>query len=643
MTDREFYVQLKEGVRDNAHRYYVDDAPIMPDAQYDEKFRDLQRMEELHPDWVTPDSPTQKVGGEPLEKFEKFIHKRQMLSLENAMNLEDLEAFVERCRKAGVTLEFCAEPKVDGLSIEVVYKDGVLVGAGTRGDGTVGEDVTHTARTIKNLPLRLAKPYTGSFRGEVFIPKSDFAILNENRIANGEEPFANPRNAAAGALRQFDPKEAAKRRLGVVFYDYDDTEFSFGELGLPHFQVGHCLFTVPDGIPESVRWFEDQRDSLPYEIDGIVFKLFDRDDWERMGETSHHPKHSIAYKFQPEEKETILADVRFQVGRTGNVTPVAVLKPVQVGGVTVTNATLHNEDRLNELDLHYGDAVVVRRAGEVIPEVVRVETSNTRAAKVRFPKRCPDCSTPLIREEGEAAYKCPNRNCPQQFKAWVKHFASRDAMGIEGLGAEVANLLVEQDLVFELADLYRLTVAHVEYLPGFARKKAQNLIKAIRNSKSPLLDKFLYALGIPLCGKGTSGDLAKHFGGLKAITAATVADLMAVDGIAEKMAFAIHDFFRTNKLMLGNLLELGVNPIWEKKEVVSNGFWFGKTVVLTGALSMSRDYAAKIIEQRGGKVSGSVSKKTDFVIVGENAGSKLDKARKLGIRMLNEEEFKRMI
>lgn len=643
MTDRELYENLKDEILGHARRYYTEDAPVISDIQYDELFRELLKMEADCPEWVTPDSPTQRIGGAPLDKFGKFTHKRPMLSLENAMNLDELDAFVERCRKAGATLFFRAEPKVDGLSIEVVYEDGVLVRAGTRGDGTVGEDVTHTAKTIKNLPLRLAKSYTGSFRGEVFIPKSNFAILNENRIANGEEPFANPRNAAAGALRQLDPKEAAKRRLSVVFYDYDDADLSLMELGLPHFQVGHCLFTVPNGIPESVKWFENNRDFFPYEIDGIVFKLFDRDDWERMGETSHHPKHSIAYKFQPEEVVTFLEGVEWQVGRTGIVTPVAVLKPVKVGGVTVSSATLHNEDRLNELDLHYGDGVVVRRAGEVIPEVVKVASHNDGAAVVRFPSRCPDCSTPLTREEGEAAYKCPNRFCPSRLKAWIKHFGARDAMDIEGLGEEVANLLVEHDLVFEPADLYRLTPGPVERLPGFARKKAQNLIRAIRDSKGRTLDRFLFALGIPGVGKSTSKDLAEFFGDIEKVMAATVAEFMKVDGIAEKTAFSIHDFFHNSALAVENLLEAGVNPAWERNEVVSNGFWSGKTVVLTGALSMSRDYAAKIIEQRGGKISGSVSKKTDYVIVGENAGSKLDKARKLGIRMINENEFKTMI
>lgn len=649
MTDRELYQQLKEEVQEHARRYYVDDAPVISDRLYDEKFRELIEMEEDCPEWVEPDSPTQRVGGAPLEKFDKLAHKEPMLSLENAMDLEELIAFVDRCEKAGVSPCFSAQPKVDGLSVEVVYENGLLVRAGTRGDGMVGEDVTANVRTIKNVPLRLTEAVSITVRGEVFISKADFAILNENRVANGEEPFANPRNAAAGALRQLDPAEAAKRKLSAVFYDANvqaDTQHdmlgAIHDLGLPTFHYKHTVSVVKDpGL--AVLYFDHQRSEFPFEIDGIVFKLMDRDDCQKLGATSHHPKWAIAYKFPPEEKTTVLKDVQWQVGRTGVVTPVAVLEPVIVGGAKITYATLHNEDRLDELDLHYGDAVVVRRAGEVIPEVVRVVSHVDDAVKVRFPNRCPDCGTKLVRNVGEAAHKCPNRFCPSQLKAWIKHFASRGAMDIEGLGEEVANLLVEHDLVFEPSNLYQLTRGQVKDLPGFAVKKATNLIKAIHDSKVPGLDRFLFALGIPGVGKSTAKDLAKFFGSIQKVMNATVADFMEVDGISERTAFSIHDFFKNNSLIIENLLEAGVNPSYEENFVPTWGALSGKTVVLTGTLSMSRDYAAKIIEQRGGKVAGSVSGKTDYVIVGENAGSKLDKARKLGIRMLNEQEFKAMI
>lgn len=651
MTDKELYEQLKEEVADQVYNYYVLDVPIMPDAQYDEMFRKLLEIEKAHPEWVKSDSPTQRVGGTPLDKFEKFVHERPMLSLENAMSLEELMAFADRCSKAGAEDIFVVQPKVDGLSIEVEYVDGRFVRAGTRGDGTVGEDITHTARTIRNMPLRLKHHVSFVVRGEVFIQKSDFAVLNKNRIANGEKPFANPRNAAAGALRQLDPAEAAKRKLRVVFYDFDmkghklNSQREIEEMlyisRLPRFSAAHLWRATSISLQESVEWFEDNRNDLPYEIDGAVVKLMNLKDYEKLGNTSHHPRWAIAYKFSPEEATTVLRDVVFQVGRTGAITPVAVLDPVMVGGVTVTNATLHNKDQIERLDLHIGDTVVVRRAGEVIPEIIRVAEHADGNRKIHFPTHCPDCGSVLVGSDDKVVIKCQNSNCPEQLKRWIEHFASRDAMDIEGLGEEVANLLVEQDLVFEPSDLYRLTVGPVEILPGFASKKAQNLIRAIQDSKERALDRFLFALGIPGVGKSTAKDLAEWFGHIQYVLAASPDELAKVGGIANITASSIYNFFQNNALLVENLIEAGVSPIWEKKE--THGHLSGKTFVITGTLSMPREEVAKLIQAAGGKVVGSVSKKTDFVVVGESPGSKFDKGRQLGIRCLNEGELNGMV
>lgn len=657
---------LRDQIRFHNYRYYALDEPVISDAEYDMLFRELVALETAHPEFLSPDSPTQRVGFPPLEKFSPFQHTVPMLSLENAMSEAEVLEFDRRVRKLLKTdkeIRYVAEHKMDGLAVELVYENGKLTRAGTRGDGYTGEDVTPNIKTIRAIPWQLFSPPYGhpvpgrlDVRGEVYMEKGDFLALNRSREEAGEPLFANPRNAAAGSLRQLDSTITAGRSLKAYFYGVGfveghafqsqwETLQTIRQWGLPV----NPRSVLCERIEEAVAYFNklaEERERLPYETDGVVIKV-DSLEWQRrLGEKSRSPRWAIAYKFHPYEAQTKIKDILVQVGRTGVLTPVAVLEPASIGGVTVRRATLHNQDEIDRKDIRLGDTVIVRRAGDVIPEVVEVLSSKRigEVAPFRMPSECPSCHEEVVRLPGESVHRCLNRNCPAQIKASIWHFASRDAMDIEGLGRKVVSLLVDRGLIRSVADLYRLRVEDLENLPGFGKKSARNLVSAIEASKATTLGDFLFALGIYHVGRHMADVLADHFGSLAGIMGATAEDLQGIHGVGEKVAFSVADFFQlpANRKLIDDLLALGVNieTPGEKSRGEEDLFWRGKTVVFTGTLaSMTRQEATALVEQRGAKVTNSVSKNTDFVIVGEDAGSKLEKAQKLGVAVLSEDKF----
>jgi len=652
--------ELRQELNEHNYRYYILDAPVISDAQYDKLLRELQQIEAQYPELITPDSPTQRVGAKPSAAFGEVRHKLPMTSMDNALDEEEAREWDRRCRdglekdKVGYT----AEPKFDGTSVALRYEDGVLVSAGTRGDGTTGEDITSNVRTIKTVPLHLhgnGWPKLLEVRGEVVIPKKDFEKLNAEQAKKGGKVFANPRNAAAGSLRQLDPKITASRPL--TFFPW-----GLGELSEPidrHYAdvIRHLkdwgfrvsdYFEVADGIDECLKFHAKilkKRDSLPFEIDGVVYKVNDLNAREQLGYTARAPRWAVAHKFPAHEENTVVEDILPSVGRTGVITPVAVLKPVQVSGVTVTHATLHNEDELHRKDVRIGDTVVIRRAGDVIPEVVTVvkEKRPKNTHVWHMPSRCPVCDSQVLREEGEAAHRCMGGLvCAAQRMGAILHFASRHAMDIQGLGDKLVEQLVEKGMVKTVADLYALNKNELADLERMAEKSAQNLLDEIEKSKDTTLGRFLHALGIPQVGEATAELLASHFGTLEAIMDANRETLEQVPGIGPAMAEDIEAFFseKHNRDVIAKLQKRGVH--WPKVKVRAAGeqLLAGKTFVLTGTLSsMTRDEAKKKIQALGGKVSGSVSKKTDYVIVGEEPGSKADKASELGVDMIDEKKF----
>ena len=660
---------LREKIRRHDYLYYALDAPEISDEEYDELFRRLMDLEESHPELVTPDSPTQRVGFPPLDKFQPFRHEVPMLSLGNAMAESEVKAFDQRVKKllnVKGNVAYLAEPKIDGLAIEVIYENGILTGAGTRGDGYVGEDVTPNVKTIRAVPWRLfrSQPDNGApellaVRGEVYMEKEDFRRLNEGRADTGESLFANPRNAAAGSLRQLDSSITAERPLKAFFYGVGalegrSFEHQWGMLkhlrqwGLPVNPRSHLC----EGIGEALEFYgqlREERDRLPYEIDGVVIKV-NRVDWQRsLGEKSRSPRWAVAYKFTSQEAETRIEDIVVQVGRTGVLTPVAVLKPITVGGVTVQRATLHNQDEIDRKDVRVGDLAAVRRAGDVIPEVVAVfkEQRGGNEVSFRMPDECPSCSGPVVRLPQEAVHRCLNRNCPAQIKGAIWHFASRDGLDIDGLGKKIISTFVDRGLVRSVADLYSLQVEQVEGLEGFGKKSAQNLIKAIEGSRHVSLERFLYALGIHHVGSHTAQVLARHFGSLDALKNASREKLTAVPGIGDTVATAIVRYFEndSNRALIHELLSAGIQlketPGTEQR---GDPFWEGKTVVFTGTLSThTRQEAAELVAGRGARVTESVTQKTDVVVAGEKAGSKLRKASQLGVTVLSEEDFLKRI
>ncbi|WP_223636487.1 NAD-dependent DNA ligase LigA [Corallococcus sp. EGB] len=655
---------LRQELAHHNHRYYVLDSPEISDAQYDALMRELQGLEEQYPQLVTPDSPTQRVGGAAVEDFGQVVHTTQMLSLANIFDDAGLTEFDERIRKlTGLAkVAYVCEPKLDGLAISLRFEDGRFVQGATRGDGTTGEDVTGNLRTIKSLPLELFPqdgvkvPRRLEVRGEVFIRKEDFRKLNEKREEAGESLFANPRNAAAGSLRQLDPKETAARPLSVYLYEcvpgdgvpafktHTEKLEYLKTLGLPINRYQHA--DGADGVRQRYEESLEGRHALPFEVDGMVVKVDDEDLRRRLGQVSKSPRWAVAYKFPPEEESTTVEDIGIQVGRTGALTPVAHLKPVKVGGVTVSRATLHNEDELRRKNVRKGDTVFVRRAGDVIPEIVSVVLSKRPedSQPFTFPSHCPVCGAVAARDEDGAIIRCTGASCPAQLVEKVRHFASRIAMDIEGLGDKLATQLVTHGQVKTFADLYALTRDSLLKLERMGEKSADNLLASIEGSKNTTQRRFLYALGIRHVGDSTARALAEAFPDVKMLFTASLEDISRVKDVGPVMAQVIHTFFQEpqNQAAILALLDAGVRPA--PPAVATGGPFVGKTVVLTGTMErLAREQAKEEIERRGGKVSGSVSRKTDFVVAGEDAGSKLKKAQELGVRILDEQAFLKLL
>jgi DNA ligase (NAD+) len=656
--------KLRRAIERHNRLYYNEADPEISDAEYDRLFQELVKLETEHPGLLTPDSPTHRVGFKPSEEFAPVTHRVPMLSLANAFDEEDVAAFDRRVREGLETenVEYAAELKFDGLAITLAYEDGIFVRGATRGDGTTGEDVTPNLRTVRTIPLRLEgrkSPKLLEVRGEVLMTRKDFEIINKRALEAGEKTFVNPRNAAAGGLRQLDPRLTAQRRLSFFAYGIGASEGfdappthsrlldALEALGFP---VAKDRKTVR-GVEGLLRFYEDagaKRAKLPYDIDGVVYKVNRFADQQKLGFVSRAPRWAIAHKFPAEEATTELLDIDFQVGRTGAITPVARLKPVFVGGTTIVNATLHNEDEIRRKDIWKGDTVVVRRAGDVIPEVARVAKKGDRDRPFRMPSKCPVCGSAVEKSEDEAVARCTGGLfCPAQRKQALLHFASRRAMDIEGLGDKLVDQLVDAGIVRTPADLYKLGIAKLAALERMAEKSAANVSQAIEKSKDTTLGRFIYALGIRNVGEVTAKDLARHFGGIDALMDAGVEQLQEAPDVGPVVAESIAGFFRErhNREVIEQLRAAGVR--WKEgapARAATSGPFAGKIVVLTGTLAaMTRDEAKERIEAAGGKITGSVSKKTDFVVAGTEAGSKLDKANELGVKVLDEEQFLKLI
>ncbi len=649
--------QLHQTLNQYGHAYYVLDKPDVPDSVYDSMMQELLAIEAQYPDLILPDSPTQRVGGEVLSGFGKVVHDYPMLSLSNAFNNEDLREFDRRAREAvGEQLSYICELKIDGLAISLRYKEGKFVQGSTRGDGKVGEDITSNLKTIRTIPLVLKENTTIEVRGEAYMPKKSFLALNLGRDESGEEPFANPRNAAAGSLRQLDPKIAASRNLAIFIYGVGGDGSLYGQdshsdsldhlrtLGFETNEERQRCATIEEVIDYVTTWTE-KRSSLAYEIDGIVIKVDRYEDQEQLGYTAKSPKWAIAYKFPAEEVMTTLVDIELSVGRTGVVTPTAILEPVRVAGSTVGRASLHNEDLIKEKDIRIGDTVTIRKAGDIIPEVIGPVVEQRIGIEVPFsmPTNCPVCDSELIRIEGEVALRCVNPQCPAQMKEALIHFVSRNAMNIEGLGERVVDQLYTAGLVHDVADLYTLTEEQLLALERMGKKSVANLLNGIELSKENSLEKLLFGLGIRHVGEKAASILAEEFETLSALMDANLERLLTIHEIGEKVADSIITYFSNEDVVnvLTKLESYGLNLSYKglrRQDTPTNGPFVGKTVVLTGKLTvLNRNDAKSEIEALGGKVSGSVSKKTDLVIAGEEAGSKLAKAEELGIEIWDEE------
>ncbi|MBM7580410.1 NAD-dependent DNA ligase LigA [Jeotgalibacillus terrae] len=641
------------------YEYHVLDKPSVPDAEYDQLLNELKQIEADHPELATSDSPTQRVGGAVLEQFSKVTHRTSMLSLGNAFNEEDLKDFDRKVREvAGDGAMYSCELKIDGLAVSLRYEDGLFVQGATRGDGSVGEDITANLKTIRSIPLRLKKPLSIEVRGEAFMPKSSFLKLNEERERKEEALFANPRNAAAGSLRQLDPRIAASRNLDIFLYAIGDP----GDTGVRSQSEGMKLLdemglkTNPerrmcksiDEVMNYIHEWTEKRADLSYDIDGIVIKVDSLDHQEELGFTAKSPRWAIAYKFPAEEVVTVLRDIELSIGRTGVVTPTALLEPVRVAGTTVQRASLHNEDLIREKDIRIGDHVVIKKAGDIIPEVVSVITDKRTCEEKEFhmPTNCPACDSELERLEGEVALRCLNPKCPAQLQEGLTHFVSRNAMNIDGLGEKVIAQLYQSELIRDVADLYSLTKEQLIGLDRMGEKSADNLLHAIEASKKNSMEKLLFGLGIRHVGAKAARTIAEHFHTVDALKEASAEELCQIDEIGNKMADAIVTYFENEEVLelIEELRENGVNltytgPVKKKAEEVDSAF-SGKTIVLTGKLAqLTRGDAKEKIELLGGKVTGSVSKKTDLLIAGEDAGSKLTKAQDLNITVWDEDRL----
>lgn len=657
MTDIEKKIEeLRKTLRYHSNRYYNDDSPEIEDYEYDMMMRELQQLEEKYPQYDSPDSPTKRVGGKADNSFESVRHTVRMESLQDAFSHEELFDFDRRVKEVFPNAEYCVEPKIDGLSVSLEYRNGVFVRGSTRGDGDVGEDVSGNLRVIHSIPLKLNKsiPFL-EVRGEVYMPKKSFERVVDRQLINGETPFKNPRNAAAGSLRQKDSSVAATRGLDIFVFNIQQIEgFEpashkasldlLRELGF-NTVPGYTL--VPD-MESAVRRIEEigeSRGSLEYDIDGAVIKVDSLSMRSALGSTAKYPKWAVAFKYPPEEKQTRLVDIEIAVGRTGVLTPTAVLEPVHLAGTTVSRATLHNQDFIAQKGIAIGDTVTVRKAGDIIPEVLCVNEHRSNKHFV-FPDKCPSCGAAVIREEGEAAVRCINPDCPAQLLRNLIHFCSRDAMDIEGLGPAVIETFLDNGLISKTEDIYSLTYDKIAaaQLEGFADKSINNIIASIEKSKQNDLSKLLYALGIRHIGAKAAKLLADRFRTIQAVMDASCRDILEIDGFGEIMAQSVCEFFSSNRArsLIKELSDSGVNM--KSLSVVKDNRFEDKTFVLTGTLSMfTRAEASELIESFGGKTSSSVSKKTSYVLAGEAAGSKLDKANALGIEVITEEQFKEMI
>ena len=656
LSAREQIEVLRRELEGHNYNYYVLDNPTISDFEYDRMLRALEILEQENPDLITPDSPTQRVGGKALDSFEKVVHRVPLESLQDVFDFDELSDFVVRVNEAAPDASYLVEPKVDGLSVALEYENGVFVRGATRGDGAVGEDVTENLRTVKSIPLKLdGAPAHLIVRGEVFMPKSVFEHLNEEREKRGEALFANPRNAAAGSMRQLDPKVAAERKLDALIFNIqyvEGKEFeSDGESldwleSLKFKVIPRICVSGTEEIENQIKLIGEKRDLFSYDIDGAVVKLNSLSERVVLGSTSKFPRWAAAYKYPPEQKESIVQDILIQVGRTGVLTPKAVVSPVRLAGTTVTNATLHNSDYIRDKDIRIGDTVLVQKAGEIIPEIVRVvrEKRPSCSTEYKFPTECPVCGAPVARDEDGAHIRCTGAECPAQLLRNLTHFASRDAMDIEGLGPAVIEALVAAKFVKTPADLYALDAQSVASLDRMGQKSAENLLAAIQRSKDNDLSRLLFAFGIRQVGQKAARVLAARFGSLDSLSAATLEDLKNVDDVGEITARNIVDWLASeqSKHLIEMLRMYGVNMVSSAQPVGDK--LAGKTFVLTGTLEQfTRDEASELIEKLGGKVSGSVSKKTSYVVAGEAAGSKLKKANELGIPVLSEDDFLKLI
>ena len=644
--------QLRRELNEHSYRYYVLDDPSISDFEYDRMLRRLEELENAHPELITPDSPTQRVGGQALDSFQQVEHRVPLESLQDVFSYNELKEFAQRVTVIASSTDYIVEPKVDGLSIALEYENGIFVRGATRGDGRVGEDVTENLRTIKSIPLKLeGAPQTLIVRGEVFMPRSVFEKLNEERELRGESMFANPRNAAAGSMRQLDPRIAAERKLDILIFNIqytDGARFETDDEALTWLEslkfkvIPHKVVSDVSQAAELIATIGEEREQFSFDIDGAVVKVNNLAERELLGSTAKFPRWAAAYKYPPEQKESVVEDIVVQVGRTGVLTPKAVVKAVRLAGTTVTNATLHNQDFITEKDIRIGDTVIVQKAGEIIPEIVSVvrEKRPEGTTAYHLPDRCPVCGAPVIRDEDGAHVRCTGAECPAQLLRNLTHFASRDAMDIEGLGPAVVEALVNAGMVKTAADLYRLDPQQIASLDRMGKKSAENLIAAIERSKQNDLSKLLYALGIRQIGAKAGKILAARFGSMKALSEATEEELTAIPDIGGITARFLLDWLHSEqgRDLIAKLAEVGVNM--ESVLVPAGDKLSGKTFVLTGELTaFTRKEAGEKIEAQGGKVSSSVSKKTDYVVAGEAAGSKLRKAQELGVTILNEEEF----
>lgn len=647
--------QLRQSLEYHSKKYYDEDDPEIEDYEYDAMMRELEKLEAEYPELITPDSPTHRVGGHFDNSFAPVVHAVPMESLQDAFSEMEVLEFDERVRRMVGPVNYVVEPKIDGLSVLLEYENGVLVRGSTRGDGITGEDITANLKTIRSIPLRLPEqPELLEVRGEVYMPRSSFEKIVREQELNEEKPFKNPRNAAAGSLRQKNPKVTASRGLDIFVFNIQritgrelhghkaSLDYLKG-LGFHTIPFYHRVSTIQEALAD-IRSIGEQRGELSFDIDGAVIKVDDFEERERLGSTSKFPKWALAYKYPPEEKETRLREIEVNVGRTGVLTPTAIFDPIQLAGTTVSRATLHNEDFIHKKGVCIGDSIVVRKAGDIIPEVVSVASHSAEAIPYKMPHNCPSCGAPVFREEGEAAIRCENPECPAQVLRLLIHFCSRDAMDIDGMGPALLECLYDAGMVHSIADLYVLDYDQISQFDRLGEKKAQNLRTAIENSKQNDLSRLLFALGIRHVGAKAAKLLAQEFGEIQAVMDASVEQISAIEGFGSVMTQSVWEYFQLpqSRMLIERLKNAGVNTVCHEKKQV--GRFTGMTFVLTGRLSAyTRDEAGKIIENYGGKVSGSVSKKTSYVLAGENSGSKLDKANKMGIPVISEDEFGRMI